>query len=410
MSIGTCRFCNSPLTHTFLDLGMSPLANSFVDVTHLEQMEPYYPLHTYVCSRCLLVQLGQIESPAHLFSHYLYLSSYSTSWLKHAEQFTKMAIDRFQLHAQSQVIEVASNDGYLLQYFKQASIPALGIEPAHNIAEIARDKGIPTHSAFFGEALAELLVQEELRADLIVANNVLAHVPNLHDFIAGLRLLLKPDGVITLEFPHLLQLMNEKQFDTIYHEHFSYFSLYTLRQILNYHQLQVIDVEEWSTHGGSLRVYVRHQDCMLELPHERVIKLLDKEREFGLDQLDRYLRFSAQITQIKVATLQFFIQAQEQDKRIVGYGAPAKGNTFLNYCGIGKSHLLFTVDQNPHKQGLYLPGSHVPIVTMEEIQRAKPDYVLLLPWNLKQEISEACSFIREWGGKFIICIPQLEVL
>ncbi|OXM84345.1 class I SAM-dependent methyltransferase [Paenibacillus rigui] len=406
---GTCRFCGSLVKHTFVDLGVSPLANSFVNDGGLHQMEPFYPLHAFVCEACFLVQLGQFESPNHIFNHYLYFSSYSSSWLLHAEQYADMAINRFRLHKDSQVIEAASNDGYLLQYFQQRGIRTLGIEPAQNLAQISTDKGIPTRARFFGRELAGELVQEGVRADLIVANNVLAHVPDLHDFVAGFKLLLQPDGVVTIEFPHLLQLIINRQFDTIYHEHFSYFSLGTVSRILAQHQLQVVDVEELVTHGGSLRLFVKHEQPHNEI-HPNVASVLQKEQDHGLHQLQTYVQFGALVVQMKLDIMQFFLEACQGKRSIAGYGAPAKGNTLLNYCGIGKELLPYTVDRNPHKQGQLLPGSRIPVKDPEEIKRTRPDYVLILPWNLKEEIMDECAYIREWGGQFVVLVPEVQVL
>ncbi|MBJ7986468.1 methyltransferase domain-containing protein [Bacillus cereus] len=400
-----CRFCHSLLTNTFLNLGVSPLANSFVAPENSYKMEPFYPLHTFVCNSCLLVQLDEFESPQNIFHDYLYFSSYSSSWLLHAKQYVEMAIKRFNLTNHSKVIEIASNDGYLLQYFQKEKIETLGIEPAKNVAEIAIQKGIPTHVNFFSNDLAKKLP----KADLIVANNVLAHVPNLHDFVAGLKTLLKQDGTITIEFPHLLNLISFKQFDTIYHEHFSYFSLISLQKVLTHHHLQIVDVEELSTHGGSLRIFINHLSAQSTI-HSNVTKLIQKEVDHGLDTLDCYLLFFKRIEQLKLNILKFFIEAKALSKQIIGYGAPAKGNTLLNYCGIGKEFLAYTVDKNPHKQNLLLPGTRIPIKSPEEIKRTKPDYILILPWNLKDEIMKECSFIRQWGGKFLVTVPEVEVI
>ncbi|SFW98357.1 Methyltransferase domain-containing protein [Thermoactinomyces sp. DSM 45891] len=404
-----CRFCQSNLEHTFLDLGVSPLANSFVNSDGLNKMEPFYPLHTFVCKSCLLVQLSEFESPHHIFNEYLYFSSYSSTWLLHAETYVEMVTKRFHLTDTSQVIEIASNDGYLLQYFQRKNIPCLGIEPAKNVAEAALQKGINTISEFFGNELAKELLSENMQADLIVANNVLAHVPNLHDFVAGLKTLLKDDGVITIEFPHLLQLITHKQFDTIYHEHFSYFSLVSVKRILAHYKLQVFDVEELSTHGGSLRLFIKHEHKDVRVS-PRVRDLIQKEVEQGLDKLNSYLQFAKQIEELKIETLKFLIQAKQENKRIVGYGAPAKGNTLLNFYGVGKEFLSYTVDANHHKQGLYLPGTRIPVQNPEILKQTKPDYLLILPWNLKEEIVQQCSFIREWGGKFLVIIPEIEVI
>ncbi len=409
MSHKKCRFCHSLLTDTFLNLGVSPLANSFVAPENLDKMEPFYPLHTFVCNNCLLVQLDEFESPQNIFHDYLYFSSFSSSWLLHAKQYVDMAIKRFSLTSHSQVIEIASNDGYLLQYFQQENIRTLGVEPARNVAEVAIQKGIPTKISFFNNNLAKQLREENLQADLIVANNVLAHVPNLHDFIAGLKTLLKPDGVITIEFPHILNLISSKQFDTIYHEHFSYFSLLCIQKILLHHNLQVIDVEELSTHGGSLRLFIKHLNKNITIS-SNVTKLIQKETDHELHKLDCYLLFSKQVEQLKLDILKFFIEAKSSNKQIIGYGAPAKGNTLLNFCGIGKEFLPYTVDKNPHKQGFHLPGTRIPVKSPDKIRQTKPDYLLILPWNLKEEIMEECSFIHEWGGKFLIVIPKVEVI
>ncbi|WP_268626198.1 class I SAM-dependent methyltransferase [Paenibacillus alvei] len=405
-----CRICGTQLVYTFVDLGQSPLANAFLTPEELGDAEPYYPLHSYVCDTCCLVQLDQFASPASIFKHYLYLSSYSTSWLKHAEQYTDMAIRRFQLNGDSQVIEIASNDGYLLQYFHQQGIRTLGIEPASNVAQLARDKGIPTKAEFFGQRLAEDLVKDEgISGNLIVANNVLAHVPDVQDFVAGLKRLLHPEGTITIEFPHVLNLIRYKQFDTIYHEHFSYFSLFSAQQLFSMHGLQVTDVEELSTHGGSLRLYIMHEDKD-RLAAAAVQKVLEQERQNGLHDWRAYTAFAQQVEQMREDIIRFMMETRNQGKLVAGYGAPAKGNTLLNYCGFHTAWLPFTVDQNPYKQGLYLPGSRIPIHNPEELKRVRPDYVLILPWNLKEEIMEQCAYIREWGGKFVIFVPEIEVV
>ncbi|WP_425326017.1 methyltransferase domain-containing protein [Paenibacillus alvei] len=405
-----CRICGTLLAHTFVDLGESPLANAFLAPHELERTEPFYPLHTYVCDTCCLVQLDQITSPASIFKHYLYLSSYSTSWLRHAEQYTDMAIQRFQLNAESQVIEIASNDGYLLQYFHQRGIRTLGVEPASNVAQLARDKGIATKTEFFGQRLAEdLVMREGVYGDLIVANNVLAHVPDVHDFVAGLKRLLHPEGTITIEFPHVLNLIRYKQFDTIYHEHFSYFSLFSVQHLLSKHGLTVVDVEQLTTHGGSLRLYVMHDEANRSAA-SAVQEIQDRERLFGLHDWRTYTSFAQQVEKMKEDIVRFMTDVHHQGKLIVGYGAPAKGNTLLNYCRVNPDLLPFTVDQNPYKQGMYLPGSRIPIRAPEELKRARPDYVLILPWNLKEEIMEQCDYIREWGGKFVVPVPEIEVV
>jgi SAM-dependent methyltransferase len=405
-----CRFCETPLSRTFLDLGKSPLANSYLKPAQLHQVEKFYPLHVFVCERCLLVQLQDFEGPERIFTDYAYFSSYSDAWLAHAKTYTEMARQRFGLDHRSQVVEIASNDGYLLQYFGEQGIPVLGIEPAVNVAEVAIAKGIPSITRFFGDALAAELMAEGTQADLIVANNVLAHVPELNDFLRGLRRLLKPHGVITLEFPHLLRLIAENQFDTIYHEHFSYFSFCTIEVIFASHRLTVFDVEELPTHGGSLRIMARHTDDDSKPVCDRVGALLAKEVSAGLNTINGYGAFSERVQETKRTLLEFLIQVKRDGKRIVGYGAPAKGNTLLNYCGIGPDFLDYTVDRSPHKQGRYLPGTHIPIHEPDRIRETRPDYVLILPWNLKEEVRRQMAYISEWGGKFVVPIPHVEVL
>ena len=410
MSNQTCRFCRSDLKHTFIDLGVSPLANSFIKEKELCKKESFYPLHAYVCSKCFLVQIGEFESPEHIFNEYAYFSSFSDSWLAHAQNYVNMVLHRFELGPNSKVIEIASNDGYLLQYFMERKIPVLGVEPAANVAIKAIEKGIHTKVDFFSEVLARKLVGEGHKGNLIIANNVLAHVPNLHDFIAGLKRLLEPKGIITVEFPHILNLICQKQFDTIYHEHFSYFSLQTVQKIFLAHNLEVFDVEEISTHGGSLRIYAKHKEDESKPVHLNVTKIIIKERNYGLHCLETYKGFSDSVKQIKVNILDFFIRAKKDGKTIVGYGAPAKGNTLLNYCGIGKEFLPYTVDRNPFKQGLYLPGTRIPVKSPDIIRETKPDFVFILPWNVKEEIIQQMSFIKEWGGKFLVTIPDIEVV
>ncbi|MDX2256970.1 MAG: class I SAM-dependent methyltransferase [Pseudanabaenaceae cyanobacterium bins.39] len=410
MTQAQCRFCKTDLKHTFVDLGMSPLSNSYLKAEQLNKSENFYPLHTYVCDRCLLVQLEEFESPDHIFSDYAYFSSYSDSWLKHCQQYTTLMIDRFGLSQSSQVMEIASNDGYLLQYFQKQQVPVLGIEPAANVAKVAIAKGINTIVKFFGVTTAQELVAQGQQADLLLGNNVLAHVPDINDFVAGMQIALKPDGVITMEFPHVLQLINQNQFDTIYHEHFSYLSLITVTQIFAAHGLTIFDVEELPTHGGSLRIYAKHQGNRDLAISDRLIALQDKEKDAGLDQVSTYLKFSEQVIATKHKLLNFLIDIKRSGKTIVGYGAPAKGNTLLNYCGIRRDFLDYTCDRSPHKQGQFLPGTHIPIYAPEQIRATEPDYVLILPWNLKEEIQEQLAYIREWGGKFIVPIPEVEVL
>ncbi len=405
-----CRFCGETLRDTVVDLGMSPLCESYVRPEKLDAMEPFYPLHVQVCRRCWLVQLGQYVSPEHIFSEYAYFSSYSDSWVEHARAYTEKMISRFGLGPGSQVIEVASNDGYLLQWFVKAGVPALGIEPAANVAAAAEAKGVPSLVRFFGQELARELAAQGKRADLLLGNNVLAQVPDLNDFVAGLKIALAPRGVLTMEWPHVLRLIDENQFDTIYHEHFSYFSLLTTRTILARHGLALFDVEELPTHGGSLRVYACHAGDTARPVGSAVGRLLAREEAFGLARPERYLAFSAQVEETKRALLDLLIRLRRQGKRIAGYGAPGKGNTLLNYCGIRTDFLEFTVDRNPYKQGLFLPGTHVPILAPEEIARRRPDYLLVLPWNFRDEIIAQMAGIREWGGQFIIPIPEARIV
>ncbi len=404
-----CRFCATPLEQTFVDLGMTPLCETYPRVEDLNRMEPYYPLHVYVCGKCFLVQLDEYESPEHIFTEYAYFSSYSDSWLDHARRYCEQMIGRFGLNAGSSVVEVASNDGYLLQYFVERGIPALGIEPAANVARAAVEKGVPTLVKFFGTELARELAAEGRQADLVLGNNVLAQVPDLNDFVEGLRILLKPGGVLTLEFPHLVCLMERNEFDTIYHEHFSYFSLLTTCRIFEAHGMKVFDVEELPTHGGSLRVY----GCRAEDPRpvlENVGRLLALERKAGLDTLAGYENFEPKVRQTKWALLEFLLAAKRAGKSVAGYGAPGKGTTMLHYCGIGRDLLAYTVDRSLYKQGRVLPGNHIPIYHPDKIRETKPDYVLILPWNLKDEIVKQMAYIREWGGRFVVPIPELEIL
>ena len=404
-----CRSCGAPLSQTFADLGMSPLANSFVPLARAHAMEPFYPLHVYVCGSCRLVQLEEFESPQHIFGDYLYFSSFSDSWLRHAQVYANKMIERFGLGRDSQVVEVASNDGYLLQFFQRESVPTLGVEPAANVAEVAISKGIATEVAFFGEATANRLKAAGKAADLIAANNVLAHVPDINDFVQGFKILLKPQGVITVEFPHLLNLIEKNQFDTIYHEHFSYLSLLAVEKIFARHGLAVFDVEQLPTHGGSLRLYGRHVEDHAKARTPAVDAILRLELEAGLDSVEAYDRFAAQVVATKLAVLDFFVKAKRAGKRIVAYGAAAKGNTLLNYCGLGAEMIDFTVDRSPHKQGKLLPGTRIPVRAPEAVAEAKPDYLFILPWNLKDEIVEQMAGIREWGGQFVVPIPSLQV-
>lgn len=405
----TCRFCGEPLHHTFVDLGMSPLCESYVSAEQLNMMEPFYPLHVYVCGACFLVQLEEYVSPENIFSEYAYFSSYSNDWLRHAENYVAMTVARFGLDRHSHVVEVASNDGYLLQYFVARGIPVLGVEPARNVAEVAIGKGVPTLVEFFGEETARRLAAEGKAADLLLGNNVLAQVPDINDFVKGMKLLLKPRGVITMEFPHLVRLMEENQFDTIYHEHFSYFSFISVEKIFAAHGLTLFDVEELPTHGGSLRIYARHNEDDSRPIAPAVQSLVAREIAAGIDRIDTYAAFTEQVKETKRKLLDFLITARRQGKSIAGYGAPGKGNTLLNYCGIRTDFLDFTVDRNPYKQGKFLPGTHIPIFSPERIAETKPDYVLILPWNFKDEIMEQMAFIREWGGQFVVPIPEVRV-
>jgi len=409
VAAGTCRFCRSPLRHTFVDLGMSPLCESFLSRDQLNEMEPFYPLHAHVCERCFLVQLNEYVTPDNIFSDYAYFSSYSDSWLRHAEKYVAQMIDRFQLGCDNRVVEIASNDGYLLQYFVARGVPALGIDPAANVVRAAAEKGVRTLVAFFGADTARRVVVDEGRADLVVANNVLAHVPDLNDFVAGIRLLLAPGGVVTFEFPHLLQLIDGNQFDTIYHEHFCYFSFTTVVQVLAAHGLEVFDVEELSTHGGSLRVFARHEEVDEPVVGRRVKVLLERESDAGYTKLITYRSFREQVEYTKFCLLEFLIQARRDGKTVAGYGAPGKGNTLLNYCGIREDLLDYTVDRNPHKHGKFLPGTHIPIFAPDRIAETKPDYVLILPWNLKDELLEQLAYVREWGGRLVLPIPEVVV-
>lgn len=405
-----CRFCGAPLSHTFVDLGMSPLCESYRNAEQLNQMEPFYPLHVYVCGDCFLVQLEEFVPPEEIFTEYAYFSSYSDSWLSHARSYVDMVTGRFGLSANSFVVELASNDGYLLQYFVEKGIPVLGVEPAANVASAAVSKGVPTLVKFFGQRTAHDLLSQGISADLIVGNNVLAQVPDLNDFVGGMKVLLKPGGVITVEFPHLVRLIEENQFDTIYHEHFSYFSFRTAEKVFAAHGLVLFDVEEIPTHGGSLRIYGRHADDESKGMSDAVRQLKERESGYGLDNLERYSSFGENVKETKRKLLEFLIRAKREGKRIAGYGAPGKGNTLLNYCGIRTDFLDFTVDRNPYKQGKFLPGTHIPICHPERIAEERPDYVLILPWNFRDEIMKQLDFIRSWGGKFVVPIPEVAVI
>ncbi len=404
-----CRFCNAPLNRSVADLGMSPLANSYVKHDQLHAMEPFFPLHAYVCESCLLVQLEEFESAENIFSDYSYFSSYSESWLKHAKNYTQMMTERFGIDKSWQVMEIASNDGYLLQYFKEQDVPVLGVEPAENVAKVAQDAGIESIVKFFGVKTATELVAEGRKADLLLGNNVLAHVPDLNDFVAGEKIVLNEGGIITMEFPHLLRLIEENQFDTIYHEHFSYFSFLTVEKVFAAHGLVLFDVEEIPTHGGSLRIFGRHADDDSKPVEARVEALKEKERKAGLAEMDVYDNYAEKVKETKRKLLEFLINARREGKSVVGYGAAAKGNTLLNYCGVRNDFLDYVVDLSPHKQDHYLPGTRVPIFAPDKIKETKPDYVLILPWNLRNEIMSQMSYIREWGGKFVVPIPEAQV-
>lgn len=404
-----CRLCGAKLEHTFVNLGMSPLCESYLAAGQLDAMEPFYPLHVLVCSDCFLVQLRAYVSAEHIFTEYAYFSSYSSSWVAHAKSYCEMIKDRLGLGASSLVVELASNDGYLLQHFLPLGVPVLGVEPAANVAKAAIDKGIPTRVDFFGEALAKKLAAEGRHADLILGNNVLAQVPDLNDFAGGMKILLKPEGIITLEFPHLQRLIEGNQFDTIYHEHFSYFSLITIEKLAARHGLKLIDVEELSTHGGSIRVYLAHQ-VSGHKPEKAVHEMLCRERDLGFLDIAAYASFAQKVCRTKRKLLAFLIKAKDEGKTICGYGAPGKGNTLLNYCGIGTDFLDFTVDRNPYKHGRFTPGMHIPIFDVGAIDKAKPDLILILPWNLQHEIVRQMRHVGAWGGKFVVPIPEVTVV
>ena len=405
-----CRFCDAPLTLSFADLGMSPPSNSYLRPEQLDRMERFYPLHAWVCGRCFLVQLEEFETPEEIFSDYAYFSSYSDSWLRHAKDYADTMARRFGLGGSSFVIEIASNDGYLLQYFVERGVPVLGIEPAANVAAVAQKKGVPSLVKFFGVQTAKRLAALGKRPDLLLGNNVLAHVPDLNDFVAGMKILLAPTGVITMEFPHLLRLMQENQFDTIYHEHFSYISFVVAERVFAAHGLTLFDVDEIPTHGGSLRIYARHAENTVLRVSDRVTELRAREQAAGLERPETYRSFAEQVKATKRSLLKFLIAAQEDGKRVVGYGAPAKGNTLLNYCGVRSDLLEYTVDRSPYKQGHFLPGVHIPVYAPERIRETRPDYVLILPWNLKDEIVAQMADVRGWGGRFVTPIPRARVL
>lgn len=409
MGSNACLFCKTPLRRTFVDLGMHPLCESYVSQDRLDNMEPFYPLHVYVCEQCWLVQLHEYVSPSDIFTEYAYFSSYADSWVQHAKNYTEMIAERLQLTAKSFVVELASNDGYLLQHFVAKGIPVLGIEPAANVAEVARKKNVPTLVKFFGKQTAAELVEQGKKGDLIAGNNVLAQVPDLNDFVGGMKLLLAPQGVVTIEFPHLMKLMEENQFDTIYHEHFFYFSLLSAERVFAAHGLELFDVEELSTHGGSLRIYAHHADDTTHRMTDRYRELKRREQTAGFERAETYALFGERVKETKRKLLEFLIEAKRKGNVIVGYGAPGKGNTLLNYCGIRSDFIEYTVDRNPYKQGKFLPGTHIPIYAPEKIQETKPDYVFILPWNFRDEVMQQMAFIREWGGQFVVPIPEVRV-
>ena len=406
----SCRFCGTALRHTFVDLGMSPLCQTHIEPHQLNHMEPFYPLHVWLCHACFLVQLEEYVSPRDIFTEYAYFSSYSDSWVAHAKRYVDAVSARFGLDRSKKIMEIASNDGYLLQHFVQKGIPVLGIEPAANVAKVAVEKGIPTTVRFFGVATAKEIVAEHGHADLLLGNNVLAHVPNINDFVGGMKILLRPGGVITMEFPHLFRLMAENQFDTIYHEHFSYLSFYSVEKVFAAHGLKLFDVEEIPTHGGSLRIYARHAEDAAKPMSERAKQLRERELRDGVTRIETYSFFAERVKETKRAILDFLICAKRAGKTVVGYGAPGKGNTLLNYCGIRQDFLDYTVDRSPHKQGRYTPGTRLPICDPDKIRQTRPDYVFILPWNLKDEITSQMAYIREWGGKFVVPIPEVKVL
>jgi SAM-dependent methyltransferase len=405
----TCRFCGAGIHRTFIDLGMSPLCESYPSQADLNRGEMYYPLHVYICETCWLVQLEEYESAENIFSDYAYFASFSDSWLKHCEKYCKDMQSRFGLDAKSFVAEVASNDGYLLQYFVRMGVPVLGIEPAANVAEAAVRKGVPTLVRFFGAEVANELAAEGRTADLVLGNNVLAQVPDLNDFVEGLKILLKPEGVLTLEFPHLLRLIELNEFDTIYHEHFSYFSLITTQKILEAHGLRVFDVEELKSHGGSLRIFACRTSSTTHPIGPNVGKILGDEIGAKLDSIEGYEGFSRQVQTLKFNLVEFLLAAAKEGKTVAGYGAPGKSATLLHYCGIGKDLISYTVDRSPYKQGRHLPGTRIPIYHPDHIRETKPDYIVILPWNLKEEIKTQLEYAREWGARFVVPIPEVTI-
>ena len=406
-----CRFCNEPLKQQFVDLGSSPPSNSYLTYGQLNEPEVYFPLKLYVCTKCFLVQIDEHKKADEIFDKdYAYFSSYSTSWLAHSKRYTEEMIKRFGFNNQSLVVEIASNDGYLLQYFKDGNVPVLGIEPTESTATVARKKGIETIIEFFGISLAKKLVRENRKADLLLGNNVLAHVPDINDFVGGLKIALKEHGVITMEFPHLLQLILNNQFDTIYHEHFSYLSFTTVVKIFAAHGLEMFDVQEISTHGGSLRIFARHKEDKSKPVQTSVKVLLEKEIGAGITDFLFYKGFQDKVDRVKIDFVRFLIDRKIEKKKVIAYGAAAKGNTLLNYCGVRNDMIDFVVDVSPYKQGKFLPGSHIPVVKEDEIKKQKPDYVIIIPWNIREEIMNQLSYVKEWEAQFVVAVPSLQVI
>ena len=405
-----CRFCGAELKHTLVDLGMSPLCESYVAEENYARMEPFYPLHVFVCHACHLAQLDEFVPAEEIFTEYAYFSSYADSWVEHARRYSHAFSDRFQLDGQSQVVEVGSNDGYLLQHFIDLGIPCYGIEPAANVAKVAIEKGIPTEVAFFGRETARELVGQGRQADLILGNNVLAQVPDLNDFVAGLKIMMKPGAVMTIEFPHLLATIEGNQFDQVYHEHYCYFSLIAAESIFSHHGIRIFDVEELPTHGGSLRIFGSHVEDATKPLSDRLSAFRNRELAAGLDRMETYASFAEKVRETKYQAIDFLIAAARANKSVAGYGAPGKGNTFLNYCGIKTDLIAYTVDRNPYKQGKYLPGSRIPIYHPDKIRETKPDYVVILPWNFKEEIINQLHYIQDWGGRFVVFVPTMTVL
>ncbi len=404
-----CRFCGSPLRHSLVDLGTSPLCESYVTLESFGRPEPFFPLHVYVCEHCFLAQLEEFAPAEEIFAEYAYFSSYSDTWVQHAERYAGEMVDSYRLDASSLVVELASNDGYLLEHFIRRGVPVLGVEPAGNVAKVAIEKGVPTLVRFFDLALARELAAGGRMADLVCGNNVLAQVPRLNDFVAGIKSILKPQGVVTIEFPHIVRLMEGNQFDTIYHEHYSYFSLYAVERVFGAHGMRIFRVDTLATHGGSLRIHACHAEDSAVAEHESLAAMRQVERDYGIDRPEVYSSFQERVKETKRGLLEFLIAAKRQGRRICGYGAPGKGNTLLNYCGIRTDFIDFTVDRNPYKQGKFLPGSRIPIFAPDKLLEARPDYLLILPWNLKEEIMSQTGYIRQWGGRFVVPIPEVQV-